>query len=44
MRILFQHNEHPLVNDEQDAIEVFKRTDLDALILGKYLIIKKYPS
>ena len=31
----------PLVNDEEDAVNVFKRTDLDALILGKYLIIKK---
>jgi carbamoyltransferase len=31
----------PLVNDEQDAVKVFKKTDLDALILGKYLIIKK---
>jgi predicted NodU family carbamoyl transferase len=31
----------PLVNDEEDAVDVFKRTDLDALILGKYLIIKK---
>jgi carbamoyltransferase len=31
----------PLVNNEEDAIEVFKKTNLDALILGKYLIIKK---
>lgn len=31
----------PLVNNESDAIKVFKKTKLDALILGKYLIIKK---
>ena len=31
----------PLVNSEKDAILVFKKTALDALILGKYLIVKK---
>jgi len=31
----------PLVNSEKDAFLVFKKTKLDALILGKYLIIKK---
>ena len=30
----------PLVNNESDAIKVFKKSKLDALILGKYLIIK----
>jgi len=31
----------PLVNNEQNAIKVFQETDLDALILGKFIIIKK---
>ncbi len=31
----------PLVNNEKDAIKVFKRTKLDGLILGKYLVVKK---
>ena len=31
----------PLVNSEKDAMLVFKKTELDALILSKYLIIKK---
>ena len=31
----------PLVNNEKDAFLVFKKTKLDALILGNYLIIKK---
>lgn len=37
----FNLHGYPLVNDEKDAVEVFRKTDLDALILGKYLIIKK---
>lgn len=31
----------PLVNNERDAFFVFKKTNLDGLILGKYLILKK---
>ena len=31
----------PLVNNEKDAMTVFKKTKLDGLILGKYLILKK---
>jgi carbamoyltransferase len=37
----FNLHGHPLVNNERDAIKVLEKTDLDALILGKYLIVKK---
>ena len=31
----------PLVNNFDDAIQVFKKTDLDALIINNYILIKK---
>jgi len=34
----------PIVNNEENAISVFKKTNLDGLILGKYLIVKKASS
>jgi len=37
----FNLHGHPLVNTEREAFEIFKKTELDALILGKYLITKK---
>ena len=37
----FNIHGHPLVNSEKDAIKVFTESNLDALILGNFLIIKK---
>lgn len=37
----FNIHGHPLVNSEKDAIKVFAESNLDALILGNFLIIKK---
>ena len=37
----FNLHGYPLVNTAQDAINVFKMTDLDGLILEDYLIVKK---
>ena len=31
----------PLVNNFNDAIKVFKETDLDAVIIDNYILIKK---
>jgi len=37
----FNLHGYPLVNTPNDAIKVFKSSNLDALILGKHLIIKR---
>jgi carbamoyltransferase len=31
----------PIVNDEKDAFEVFKKTDLDGIIFTNCLVLKK---
>ena len=37
----FNFHGKPLVNNFKDALDVFKKTDLDALIIDKYLFSKK---
>ncbi len=37
----FNLHGYPIVNDEKDALNIFFKTNLDALILGDYLIVKK---
>ena len=36
----FNLHGEPIVNNAEDAIKVFLKTDLDGLILDKYLILK----
>ena len=32
---------NPIINNENEAIDILKKTNLDAIILGEYLIIKQ---
>ena len=37
----FNNHGKPIVNNVKDAFDVFKKTDLDGLILSNCLILKK---
>lgn len=37
----FNLHGYPIVNNEKDALDIFFKTNLDAIILGNFLIIKK---
>ena len=37
----FNTHGKPIINNENEALKIFYETNLDAIILGDYLIIKK---